>query len=73
MSTNKWAKIMAILALAGILISIFWTWVLFIVENKQAKKAYEEEVQKYYQLLQEQNSWNTEINSGEVESGNTEE
>ena len=73
MSTNKWAKIMAILALAGILISIFWTWVLFIVENKQAKKAYEEEEQKYYQLLQEQNSWNTEISSGEVESGNTEE
>lgn len=54
--SQKWAKIMAILALIWIIISIIWTTILYIVEKnnieEQNKTITEEELKK---LLEEYN------------------
>lgn len=54
--SQKWAKIMAILALIWIIISIIWTTILYMVEKnnieEQNKTITEEELKK---LLEEYN------------------
>lgn len=50
MSNQKWAKIMAFLALLWIVVSIVWTSILYIIETQNAKspeEQYEELLKKY--------------------------
>lgn len=54
MSNQKWAKIMAILALLWIIVSVVWTSILYIVEKQNEKtqeQILEEMIKKY------SNSW----------------
>jgi len=62
---NKTAKIMAILALLGILISVAWTWILFFMGNSNSnnQNISKDELQKLIdsQEIQISNSWTIEI------------
>lgn len=63
MSQQKWAKIMAILALAGIIISIVWTWILYIVERNNQERELKNMIEKYTQS----NSWTINIWTWKIE------
>ncbi len=67
---NKWAKIMAIFALVWIVISVIWTWILYVVESNRVENTEinAEELQKLIEQMKT-NSWETlswETNSWET-------
>lgn len=52
MSNQKWAKIMAFLALLWIIVSIVWTGLLFLLEdNNSPRNMTQDELLKYYSSL----------------------
>lgn len=52
MSNQKWAKIMAFLALLWIIVSIIWTGLLFLLEdNNSPRNMTQDELLKYYSSL----------------------
>lgn len=71
MSNQKWAKIMAILALAWIIISIIWTWILFIVEKNAREKEIEKEIKKQIEEHIKNYSWSLEISTWEISTWTT--
>lgn len=59
--TNKWAKIMASLALLWIIISIIWTWLMVIVWNNKNSSEVEltpEQIAEIQTMINSQ-SWST--------------
>lgn len=64
---NKWVKFMAIFALAWILISIIWTWIIFVIWNNNQEQIELNEgdsldVNKFLESIQENeiSTWETE-------------
>jgi len=57
---QKWAKIMAILALIAIIWSIIWTWIMVIFQwwNNQETQLTPEQIEQIQELINSQ-SWST--------------
>ena len=75
MKKNPMAKIMAILALFGIIVWIIWTWLLVIFSwgqtSNHQQQLSEEELQELLNNLEQSNSWTT--NSWSLEINITEQ
>lgn len=57
---QKWAKIMAILALIAIIWSIIWTWIMVVFQwwNNQETQLTPEQIEQIQELINSQ-SWST--------------
>lgn len=57
---NKWAKIMAILALIAIIWSILWTWIMVLFWNNSQVETElnQEQIEQIQELINSQ-SWST--------------
>lgn len=67
MKQNKFAKLMAILALLWIIVSIIWTWLLAIFGNNtnQQIELSPEQIQEIQDIINSQ-SWATQSSSWEI-------
>ncbi len=67
MKQNKFAKLMAILALLWIIISIIWTWLLAIIgdNNSQQIELSPEQIQQIQDMINSQ-TWTTDSSSWEI-------
>jgi preprotein translocase subunit SecG len=67
MKQNKFAKLMAILALLWIIVSIIWTWLLSIFGNNtnQQIELSPEQIQEIQDMINSQ-SWATQSSSWEI-------
>lgn len=67
MKQNKFAKLMAILALLWIIVSIIWTWLLAIFGNNtnQQVELSPEQIQQIQDMINSQ-SWATQSSSWEI-------
>jgi len=67
MKQNKFAKLMAILALLWIIVSIIWTWLLAIFGNNTSQQVElsPEQIQQIQDMINSQ-SWATQSSSWEI-------
>lgn len=68
MKQTKIAKIMAILALAWIIVSIIWTWLLVIFDSSNSQQQNElspEQIEQIQNIINSQ-SWTTKSSSWEL-------
>ncbi len=55
---QKWAKIMASLALLWIIISILWTWIQVLISSKKTPELTPEKIAEIQEMIKSQ-SWTT--------------
>ncbi len=64
MKRNMWVKVFAFIALIGIVLWIFWTWILFLFESNSGSSEQiqltEEQIQELIQAQEWNESWSIE-------------
>lgn len=68
MKQTKIAKVMAILALAWIIISVIWTWLLVIFDNSNNQQQVDltpEQIEEIQNMINSQ-TWTTQSSSWEI-------